>query len=206
MPRPHDSSRNFILVGNLPCLDLVNTRPLRHGEPEELLATFADLVAWLERAGLIDGEASRRALRRWDGKAAGDRVLQAARELREELREVAPRLAEGGKAGGGLVRAINAVLASKPVVTMLAAEGREWRMEERAVSVQPLHLLVPVARSAAWLIEHGEPDLLRKCEDPACVLWFYDTTRNKRRRWCSMDGCGARAKAAAYYRREKQRR
>lgn len=206
MTRPNDSSRDFILVGNLPCLDLVNTRPLRHEEPEELLATFADLVAWLERAGLIDGEASRSALRRWDGKAAGDRVLEAARKLREELRELAPRLASGGNAGAGAVARINGILASRPVVTVLSAEGRKWRTDEQAVSDHPLHLLVPVARSAAWLIEHGERGLLRKCEDPECVLWFYDTTRNKRRRWCSMDDCGARAKAAAYYRREKQRR
>ena len=206
MPGAHDSSRNFILVGNLPCLDLVNTRPLRHGEPEELLATFADLVAWLEAAQLVTTEAGRAALRRWDGKSEARQVFQAARTLREELRELAPRMAEGGAAGPGLVRTINAILASRPVVTALRPDGRKWKAEERPLSVEAMHLLVPVAQSAAWLVEHGERSLLRKCEDPACVLWFYDTTKNRRRRWCSMDGCGARAKAAAYYRRERERR
>ena len=40
-------------------------------------------------------------------------------------------------------------------------------------------------------------------EGENCVRYFYDTTKNRRRRWCSMDGCGSRAKAAAYYRRRK---
>jgi predicted RNA-binding Zn ribbon-like protein len=69
---------------------------------------------------------------------------------------------------------------------------------------RPLHLLVPVAESAAWMLERGERSLLRRCENPECVLFFYDSTKNKRRRWCSMDSCGSRAKAAAYYRRHRE--
>jgi predicted RNA-binding Zn ribbon-like protein len=36
-------------------------------------------------------------------------------------------------------------------------------------------------------------------------LYFYDTTKNHTRRWCSMTGCGNRAKAAAFYERKKSR-
>ncbi|WP_244166242.1 CGNR zinc finger domain-containing protein [Micromonospora saelicesensis] len=32
---------------------------------------------------------------------------------------------------------------------------------------------------------------------------FYDTSRNGTRRWCSMDGCGARAKAARHCQRQR---
>jgi predicted RNA-binding Zn ribbon-like protein len=67
----------------------------------------------------------------------------------------------------------------------------------------PAAVLAPIAESAAWLLEHGDRTLIRRCENGACVRFFYDTTKNRRRRWCSMDGCGSRAKAAAYYRRQK---
>jgi predicted RNA-binding Zn ribbon-like protein len=38
------------------------------------------------------------------------------------------------------------------------------------------------------------------------VLWFYDTTRNGTRRWCSMAICGNRAKAHRHYDRVKKTR
>lgn len=118
---------------------------------------------------------------------------------------MAERIAAGGAIGTGVVRAVNGLLSARPAFQQLVSEGKRWKGEQRTVSEEAIHLLVPVAESAAWLIQHSDLDLLRKCEDPACVLYFYDTTRNKRRRWCSMDGCGSRAKAAAYYNRQKIR-
>jgi predicted RNA-binding Zn ribbon-like protein len=50
------------------------------------------------------------------------------------------------------------------------------------------------------------PDRIRRCQHPACVLWFYDTTRNSTRRWCSMTTCGNRAKAQRHYDRAKKPR
>lgn len=199
-----DSSRNFVLVGNLPALDLVNTRPLRHGEPEELLNTFADLVAWLGAAGMLDTGEMRGALRKWDGTAEGGRVLEQARELRESLRASLERMSAGGSPAAATIRSINAILASRPVHGELVAHAGHWHLRQVPLADRAIHLLAPVAESAAWLMAEGERTLLRKCEDPACVLYFYDTTKNKRRRWCSMDGCGARAKAAAYYRRQRK--
>jgi predicted RNA-binding Zn ribbon-like protein len=68
----------------------------------------------------------------------------------------------------------------------------------------PEQLLVPVAESAATLLSRGDLSLVRRCENPACILFFYDTTRNHGRRWCSMTACGNRAKVAAHYRRTKR--
>ncbi|MFL5310303.1 MAG: CGNR zinc finger domain-containing protein [Myxococcales bacterium] len=64
----------------------------------------------------------------------------------------------------------------------------------------------PVAESAAWLLEHGDPSLVRRCENDRCVLVFYDTTKNRRRRQCTMETCGSRAKSAADYRRKRRGR
>jgi predicted RNA-binding Zn ribbon-like protein len=37
------------------------------------------------------------------------------------------------------------------------------------------------------------------------VLFFYDTTKNHARHWCSMTICGNRSKVAAHYRRLRGR-
>jgi predicted RNA-binding Zn ribbon-like protein len=59
----------------------------------------------------------------------------------------------------------------------------------------------PAVMAAANLLELlGEaPDRIRRCQHPACVLWFFDTTRNGTGRWCSMAGCGNRAQARRHY-------
>jgi predicted RNA-binding Zn ribbon-like protein len=131
-------------------------------------------------------------------------VFREALAFRAALRAGAERLAEGKPPGEEMVRAINRVLAERPGYRELVREGRGWVTRVRPVTNSARQILVPIAESAAWLLEHGDPSLVRRCEGSACVLLFYDTTRNRSRRWCSMEGCGSRAKAAAYYRRTRR--
>jgi predicted RNA-binding Zn ribbon-like protein len=195
----------FSFVGNLPWLDFVNTEPVREGVPVDLLGGFGDLVRWLEDAGALAPEAARAALRRWGRAPGGKAAFREALALRAALRAGAERLASGRGPDDGMVKAINRVLASRPAYTRVVPTASGYASRLEPVSRSPLHLLVPIAESAAWLLEHGEGALVRRCEGNACVLFFYDTTRNKSRRWCSMEGCGSRAKSAAYYRRNLAR-
>jgi predicted RNA-binding Zn ribbon-like protein len=70
---------------------------------------------------------------------------------------------------------------------------------------EPAKLLHPIAESAADFLCYGNFELLRKCESSACILYFYDITKNHKRRWCSMKICGNQAKAAAFYQRKKNK-
>jgi predicted RNA-binding Zn ribbon-like protein len=56
--------------------------------------------------------------------------------------------------------------------------------------------LWPVAFSAARLLEG--PDLARLKACDGCGRLFLDASHNRSRRWCDMQGCGNRAKAARY--------
>ncbi len=60
------------------------------------------------------------------------------------------------------------------------------------------------AESAADLLCTGDLSLVKKCQHDACILYFYDTTKNHARQWCSMELCGNRMKAAMHYRRKKR--
>lgn len=59
-------------------------------------------------------------------------------------------------------------------------------------------LLGPVAEAVAQLLAEGDFTLVKQCEHPDCVLWFYDRTKAHKRRWCSMAVCGNRYKAAQF--------
>ncbi|MGH7578910.1 MAG: CGNR zinc finger domain-containing protein, partial [Gemmatimonadales bacterium] len=183
----------------------VNTEPVREGVRVDLLGGFEDLARWLEAAGQLPPGTARTAATRWGGSAGGRRTLQEAKRFRAALRRGAERLEAGKPMGDDVVRSINRVLASRPAYPRLVRTGTRYVGRLEPVATGPLQLLVPVAESAAWLLEHGDASLVRRCEGTRCVLHFYDTTRNKSRRWCSMDQCGGRAKAAAYYRRTRAR-
>jgi len=66
-------------------------------------------------------------------------------------------------------------------------------------------------RRAGWLaavsyveLLTDDPSRIRRCAHPECVLYFYDTSPKRSRRWCSMAGCGNRAKAARHYARSRR--
>jgi len=45
-------------------------------------------------------------------------------------------------------------------------------------------------------------DRVRECEDDrGCGFLFIDQSKNRSRRWCSMESCGNRAKARQHYAR-----
>jgi predicted RNA-binding Zn ribbon-like protein len=195
------ASGSYYFIGNLLCLDFVNTEAIARGEPVDLVDGFTGLVDWLRAAGQLSPADARSVEQRWSATSAA--TLAEAKSLRRALRGMAERLSEGKPATQASLDAINGVLASRPAYPQIVRKGNGYAATMQAATESARHLLVPIAESAAWLLEHGDMSLLHRCENPSCVLYFYDTTKNKRRRWCSMEACGSRAKAAAYYRRLK---
>ena len=49
----------------------------------------------------------------------------------------------------------------------------------------------------------GTWDRLKCCDLPTCGWAFYDSTRSRTKRWCSMKTCGSRHKAREYYKRKR---
>jgi predicted RNA-binding Zn ribbon-like protein len=190
------------LVGGAPVLDLVNTVDARPAWSHDHLASYDDVVAWAVRAGVVDaGEA--RALR-----AAAERAPDAAgaafgRAL--ALRELAHRVLSAAAAGDEPTAADLGALAAADAEALAHA-----RLERRpdgtyAEAWAPGDDLDgprwPLAHGAVRLLVDGPLDRLEAC--PGCGWLFLDTSRNRSRRWCSMDTCGARDKMQRYYRRRR---
>ena len=196
----------FALVGNHRCLDFVNTEVIERGQRADLLADFPDLVAWLTAAQLLGPTEAQGALRRWNGTSAGARALVKARALRASFRAMLEEIGRGRPISASTLEAINSLLA-RPVGHGELVHGRHgfrrrFRFELRA----PFDLLVPVAETASDFLCHSDFSLVRKCESPRCVQYFYDLSKNHARRWCSMSVCGNRMKVAAYHRRASANR
>ena len=196
----------FHFIADELCLDFINTEVVEQDDRVDLLRGFDDLMAWYTEAGVIDAAQAKALARRigsGDG-AAGARALKEARQFRAMLRELAERLSEGRtNVPQATLDQLNRSLRAREGYSEIVRtkEGYDTRFRPRLD--EPAHLLVAIAESAARLLSERDPALLRKCQNPRCILYFYDTTKNHRRRWCSMAGCGNRAKVAAFYQRNR---
>jgi len=193
----------FFFVGNHVCLDFINTKLVVNERPVDLLATFSDLVTWLGQAHLLTEEDGKQIDRQWGGQAKGTQTLEQARVFRATLREMVERIASGRPVPQAAVEAINYLLRYRIGCPQLIRRKGKFERGFQTESQDANQLLGLLAEAASDLLCTCDLSLIKKCQNPACVLFFYDTTKNHARHWCSMSLCGNRSKVAAHYRRHR---
>ncbi|MCI0488497.1 MAG: ABATE domain-containing protein [Blastocatellia bacterium] len=196
----------YIFVGGHLCLDFVNTEVIRDGGPLDLLRDFDDLISWLVQAQVIDKSEAREALEKWSGKREGIRAFEEALRFRAVLRNLVERIAKGKSVQQSAIDAINNLLGSRPGYLQIKRVRGGFERHVHAETVEPVHLLVPIAMSASELLCYVDLSRIKKCKNPDCVIFFCDTTKNQARNWCSMSACGNRMKVAAHYYRKRSKK
>ena len=163
-------------------------------------------MAWAAAADLLEKSKAEKLVAKRNGRADGVAAFAQATNFRKVLREMFADLAGGFAVKKAAIAAINAQIQNQSGAIEIRQTENGFEKMFRADFREPRQLLAPIAESAADLLCYGNPAFLKKCESDECVLYFYDTTKNHTRRWCSMAVCGNRAKAAAFYRRQKERK
>jgi predicted RNA-binding Zn ribbon-like protein len=202
----HEHRHVFDLLGGRLAIDYVNTvSGKRLIAPIERLNDYGDILSWAEQVGIATA-ARARALRRIarEHPREAEAVSARARELREALFRIFSAVAASERPNSADLALFNREVADAFAHLRVAegAEGFSWSFcdEEALVSV-----LWPVTRSAADVLMKDDPGRVRMCEAPdGCGWLFYDETRNRTRRWCSMKDCGNRAKARRHYAKSKE--
>jgi predicted RNA-binding Zn ribbon-like protein len=193
----------FILIGNHACLDFINTQIIQNGRLVELLESFSDLAAWLAAVQVIERVKAEELARRWGGTAEGRKTLERALAFRLVLRKMIEGIVKGEAVAEAAVAEINELLRHRVRYPYLRYTQEGFQTVSRLEFDAAFQLLTPLAEAAAGLLCHADFSLIKKCENPDCILYFYDTSKNHARRWCSMSLCGNRLKVAAYYRRRR---
>ncbi len=186
------------IVGGDPALDLVNTAgDARVSDP---LADYGDFAAWAARVGAIDdATAARLAARARDHPAAAQRALAAARELRDLVDAVFRPLATAadGAAPPDALARLAALAGAAVERARLVPAGDAFVLAWDGDHLE--RPLWPLAAAAVDLLRSGPLDRLKSCAD--CPWLFIDTSKNRSRRWCSMEVCGAHSKMRRYRQR-----
>lgn len=194
----------FQFIGHYSCLDFVNTEFTKEGARRvDALRGFADLIEWLCESRLMNRGQLQRALKSWGSGHHAERIFQSALTLRAALRSMAERLAAHRPVPRTSLEAINRTIGKRPGCVLRARSSGRFEEKTRFDLDDPEQLMVPIAQSASDLLCHGDSALVKRCADPACGAFFYDTSKNHTRRWCSTTGCGNRMRVAAHYRRSR---
>jgi predicted RNA-binding Zn ribbon-like protein len=167
--------------GSLP-LDFAATLAARlRPEPRDLLAEPDDLARWFVAAGLAKEKP----------KVTAE-VLQRARELREAIYRLAVARARKQPFPEADRALLNRRAAGATPAPHLDRNGFSWTRANAS------ELLSLIARAGVELFGSAFGDRIRRCEGEGCALLFVDTSRSGARRWCSMAGCGNKAKVASF--------
>lgn len=199
--------RYQILAGKL-CLDFANTADWHESEqPVELLTSYSDLLVWGQQAGVLVGEDSVRLLQAAEyAPEVAVAVYARAIALREAIFRMFRCIARQESTDAGDLALLNDELATAFQQRRVAAgaDGFHWEWAGHDAALD--RVLWDIVQSAAELLTSSELHRVRQCAGDPCGWLFYDTSRNRSRRWCNMDGCGNRAKARRYYQRRRGER
>jgi len=185
-----------LIAGRL-ALDFANLRPVAHD------LSWVEFVDFLVDSRVVSEERGMR-LESLEGSEPGavDAVVLKILRLRECVRAIFSAVEEGREFPKAWAAPINEVLqVTEGHDELVMREGR-WRLEFIGRESGLEWLLAAVARSAAELIVEGQNAPLKRCANAGCRLFFYDDSRTRRRRWCSMAVCGNRHKVAAFLKRK----
>ena len=163
----------------------VNTRDVEEGSDE--LHSPDALLTWFAGVDLLDDEA-----------AADEEDLKRALALREGIRALL--LANSGEeTETGRIRELNRSIGSVYLTVRFYDNGEATlKPESPGVSAALGRILAAVVRAT----DEGIWGRLKVCTNDACQWAFYDRSRNRSGKWCTMEVCGNRMKARAFRQRQ----
>ncbi|MDH6629189.1 putative RNA-binding Zn ribbon-like protein [Streptomyces sp. LBL] len=172
------------------CLDLLATT-----HPAERLGSVAVLRVWIAGSGLVPpGTPLAHADPTW---------LAGFRELRCRIGQLVPGgLAPEGRPYDLALAQVNELARAAPPAPRAVPGADGTLVRELAGPPECAALLGAVARDVVELLTDPVARAgLRQCEGDSCPLVYLDTSRGRRRRWCSSEVCGNRERVARHRRR-----
>jgi predicted RNA-binding Zn ribbon-like protein len=183
--------------GNL-SLNFVNTVQDRYQEPlENYLHNYLDLITWAQFADAINSS-QKRILEKIGQKNKGkaNQIYEESIQLREAIYQFVISLINQDKNPPANRQLINHWLSKAfsnlELVQVDDSFVLDWKSENFGLE----SVLWPIIRSFAELITSDARHRIKQCSN--CGWVFVDKSKNKRRRWCSMEICGNQVKARRY--------
>jgi predicted RNA-binding Zn ribbon-like protein len=188
--------------GERPIIDYTNTVDWRgKEEPTEYINNYQDLLKWATLTGVISETYSQNMLKAAQNNLRkAEEVYKRALAFREAAYNTFTNRAD--------VRPANTIdeatisEESKVMFQHLTLDLNSQKVELRD-SNDLEYILWALVKDFVDLVTSDDALRVKRCASDECGWLFIDHSKNKSRKWCDMRGCGNRAKARRYYKRQK---
>jgi predicted RNA-binding Zn ribbon-like protein len=205
METPRHIAAQRLLGGHI-ALDFINTA-CGEGSDElfECLRSYEDLVAWGYYVGLLRDPGASRLLRSARNRPSESKsTYRRALHVRGALSEVFHAIGQGRRPPIASLAALREAhregLAHARLSRNDGGFGWTWTDADDLA-----RMIWPIVYRATDLLTNGELDRIKTC--PGCGWLFFDASKNRSRRWCTMeDGCGSHEKMRRYIARRAAKR
>lgn len=192
------------LDGGWLCLDFINTvHDYTEEKPFDYLTSYVDFLDWSEKVGLLT-PSLRKELESYAHKNQEQAENTHAHliEARKVLYELFFAIARNKIPDGNAQADFNSLLPETMShlhlkVTQPSDVQTQWQKHNNLK-----YPLYPIVKSAYDLLTSELLERVKECG--SCGWLFLDQSKNKSRKWCSMETCGSNVKAKRYYHRNKK--
>lgn len=168
------------------CLDFFNTRWYRtHKIKKEILADPALLKEFLELRQL------------YVETPPTDEIINGLLELRAFLAKLLEDYTREGSISLEAINRINYYLATSACRRVMEKGERGLGITIQPISFDWNWIMAEITTSFVELIEHGDYNRIKLCENPECKWFFYDETKSRTKRWCD-DRCASLMKVRRF--------
>lgn len=199
LPRP---LAGLDLVGGNLGLDFANSLNSRSELTTDYVASYDGLLAWAERADILQPATRQSLLKQAATERRGSEVaLRKAHALRDAIfmtfSAIAARQPPSPRDVQRVLRAYGRAVTRGSFNGVTESANLTWNVGATLSGV-----LDPIAFAAGELLLAVDRPTVKEC--PGCGWLFLDLSRNRSRRWCDMRTCGSRDKMRRYYRSRRR--
>ncbi|AZU62422.1 CGNR zinc finger domain-containing protein [Neobacillus mesonae] len=200
-------TNKYMMVGERLCLDFVNTISWRESEEKrrDWFTSYDKLVDWSHHAGILEEKQAQLLLKKSiHNPSEAEQTLAQAIQLREAIYRIFRSFTKEELINQEDLTNFNKVIRHYYQLMHLVPMENDFSIHFDIPEGAFDSMLPPIVQSAVDILT-SERDLKRvsQCEGDHCGWLFFDTSRNRSRRWCSMADCGNRAKARRFYQNKK---
>jgi predicted RNA-binding Zn ribbon-like protein len=179
------------------CLDFINTLDPRAGpHPHDFLNTYTDLVRWGQHAAILSQPTAHQLLEIATHQSVdATMTFTYATTLREAMYRIFVAIVQHNRPTTRDINILNTAFCTAMTHAQVIATPDGFVLEWAKDTHHLDQMLWPVAQSGVDLLTSPELRRVKECPGLGDCGWlFLDTSKNDSRRWCSMEGCGTRAK------------
>lgn len=192
--------KSIFTLGGTAWINLVNTTNISNNKEVDILSDKSSTLQWIKENNLLRQSDSIDL----ENKELINSLIIELHSLRKLCNIILFDIEQKGEVSLNATNQLKKNVEKLKVNITINSENNILKMVSEGETVED-QVLYNIIGSIIHTLENTSIDRIRNCEHEECILYFVDTSKSGKRRWCSMELCGNRKKAAEFYAKKKKK-